>query len=167
MFLLLILAHVNTYLGKFQLDLKNRIKKSFCSWDLRIYIMNFFQHWYIGVYERQVCKSDMLHFMHWKSTTSLEKHSFTFGGHQQCVKVLPLSSHLLKLRNLFARLRLVCCFHWLHVIFLKNKAHTVLRNNVFLNGEWSFHILNIVFSNKWLVWLDCACRLHLWNLTKL
>lgn len=57
-----------------------------------------------------------------------------FGDHQRCVKVLPLSSHLLKLRNIFARLCLVCCLHWLHVIFLKNKAHTVLRNNVFF--EW-------------------------------
>lgn len=49
--------------------------------------MIFFQHWNIGAYERQVYGSDMVHFMYWKSTRSLEKHcvSFTFAGHQQCL----------------------------------------------------------------------------------
>lgn len=42
LFLLLILARVNTYLGKFQLDLKNHIKQSFCIWDLHAYIYNDF-----------------------------------------------------------------------------------------------------------------------------
>lgn len=30
--------------------------------------INDFQHWCIGVYQRQVCGSDIVHFMHWKST---------------------------------------------------------------------------------------------------
>lgn len=68
------MAHVNTYLSKFQLDLKNHIKNLFV-FDIYIYIMNFFKHWNIGEYERQVYGSDMVHFMHWKSTRSLEKHS--------------------------------------------------------------------------------------------
>lgn len=37
--------------------------------------MNFFQHWNIGECERQVCRSDMVHFMHGKSTRSLDKRS--------------------------------------------------------------------------------------------
>lgn len=99
--------------------------------------MIFFQHWNIGAYERQVYGSDMVHFMYWKSTRSLEKHSVCPLPLLDINNVLPLSSHLLKLRNLFARLRL-CCFHWLHVIFLKNKAHAVLRNNVFFEWWMSF-----------------------------
>lgn len=84
----------------------------------------------------------MVHFTHWKSTRSFGETLCVFLSFWRASAMSKgfVTAITLKLRNLFARLGLVRCLHWLHVILLKCKAHTVLRNHVFY--EW---------------WMLCSC----------
>lgn len=72
---MLILPHVKIYLGKFQLNFQLHMKERRFVFEYEfgfkyIYILNDFQHWCTEIYQRQVCRSDIVQIMHWKSTRS-------------------------------------------------------------------------------------------------